>query len=145
MLHSLLFTSLLHVGAAQAEPPAQPVVIDRLVAVVGDRVVAASDLELEAAIHGRDPSPLMPYFPPDGSHLARLIEMTLAREQAADVAIYAPSAEDVRLRMAALRATWDEPRDWAAFLTRISRTEEQLATALYKRMVAERYLSLIHI
>ncbi|MEC7948772.1 MAG: hypothetical protein VX265_14490, partial [Myxococcota bacterium] len=73
--------------------------------------------------------------------LEALVELALARGLAGDIAVYEPSPAEVRERLAALRRTWVDPRAWAAFLERVGHTEEQLAGALYSRMMAERYVA----
>jgi hypothetical protein len=125
---------------ARAAAPAGPVVIDRVVASVGERVITQSDLALERALRVQAPSPIAAIQAHRSDPMQALIELALARGQAGDIAVYEPSAADVRERMAAVRGGWPDPRDWVVFLDRVGHTEEQLAGALYSRMVAERYI-----
>lgn len=115
--------------------------IDRVVASVGDRVITASDVMLERALRQRDPSPVPAIQARRGDPLEALIELALARGLAGDIAVYEPSPAEVRERLASLRQGWVDPRAWAAFLDSVGHTEEQLAGALYSRMMAERYVA----
>lgn len=138
---ALLLALMLSIAApARAEAPPGPAVIDRVVASVGDRVITQSDVALERVLRERDPSPVPAIQGRRGDPLDALVDLALARGHAGSIAVYEPSAADVRARMAAVRAAWPDPRDWAVFLDRVGHTEEQLAGALYSRMVAERYV-----
>lgn len=123
-----------------AQAPAGPVVVDRVVATVGDRVITASDVLLETALAERDPSPVPEIQQRRSDPLDALIDLALARAEAGDISVYAPSTMEVRDRLAALRARWADPRDWTSFLQQVGHGEDQLAGALYSRMVAERYI-----
>ncbi len=75
-----------------------------------------------------------------GEPLEALIDLAIARALAGDVSLYQPTQSQVRERLAAVRGTWSDPRDWEAFLARTGHSEEQLAGALYSRIIAERYV-----
>lgn len=138
---TLLLALLLRLASpALADAPAGPVVVDRVVATVGDRVITASDVSLERALAENDPSPVPAIQARRSDPMQSLVDLALARGQAGDIAVYAPSPADVRERLAAVRGGWPDPRGWEAFLARVGHTEEQLAGALYSRMVAERYV-----
>lgn len=136
----LLALLLWCVAPGRAAPPAGPVVIDRVVASVGDRVITRSDVALERVLRTRDPSPVAAIQARRDDPLEALVDLALARGQAGDIAVYEPSAVDVRERVAAVRGGWPDPREWVAFLERVGHTEEQLAGALYSRMVVERFV-----
>jgi hypothetical protein len=129
-----LLAALLAGGAARAER------IDRVLAVVGDRVVTAWDLRLEQALEGHDPCPEAPLCDPERSPLDRLIDRAVIRGLAEDTSTYRPHPEDVQARLAALRETWADPADYHAALRGLGLSEEDLAGLLYSRVVAERYV-----
>lgn len=125
---------------AAAAPSDQPVVVDRVVAVVGERIITASDVALEEVLATHDPSPVAAIQARRDDPLNALIELAVARGLAGDVAVYQPSTADVRERLAALRGQYPDPRDWHTMLATTGHTEEQLAGALYSHIVAERYV-----
>ncbi len=114
--------------------------IDRVVAVVGDRVVTSWDLELDARLEGHLPCPEPVLCDPARSELDRLVERALVRGLAADTATYRPSAEEVELRLAQLRESWERPEDYQLLLASMGISEHDLAGQLYSRMVVERYV-----
>lgn len=124
----MLLALLLSLAApALAEAPGGPVVVDRVVAAVGDRVITASDVELERALARWDPSPVPAIQARRDDPLQALVDLALARGQAGDISVYEPSPADVRERLAAVRGSWPDPREWAAFLATVGHTEEQLS------------------
>lgn len=125
---------------ARAQVPAGPVVVDRVVATAGDRVITATDVLLERILAERDPSPVPEIQARRSDPLVALVDLALARAEAGDISVYAPTGGEVRDRLAALRARWADPRDWERFLSEVGYGEEQLAGALYSRMVAERFV-----
>ena len=144
-----LTTALLAVALAQ-EPagpavPAQgntPVVLDRVVAVVEDRIITASDVRLEAALARFDPSPievLQQRRREDA--LEVLIDAAVIRNLAGDIAIYAPSTAEVQRRFDGLRTHFDTRLAFGAFLRGHGLDAEVMAGRLYARMVAERYVA----
>ena len=124
-------------GSDDVEPG--PLLLDRVVAVVGDRLILASDVALERALSERDPRPA-PIGQPGRSPLLVLIDASIIRGLAGDVTIYQPSSADVRERLAALRATWENPGDYIRFLATYGLDEDRLSGVLFSRMVVERYL-----
>lgn len=129
------------------QPPAlcqttdAPVMLDRVVAVVGDRIITASDVRLERALADRDPSPVaaLARRQREGS-LEAVVDGAIVRKLAGDIAIYAPSTTEVSQRVAALRQSWPDPADYARFLGAMGLDEERLAGRIYSRMVIERYV-----
>lgn len=127
--------------AQSAEIPDQAQVVDRLVAVVGDRIITASDVRLERVLAKRDPSPVAPLrLRQQADPEALLIDAAVVRNLAGNIAIYAPSTTEVSQRVAALRATWAAPAGWRSFLSQAGLDEERLAGRLYARMVVEAYV-----
>jgi hypothetical protein len=119
-----------------AEPT--PVLIDRVVVVVDDRIVTASDIALEADLSMRIPSPVLALAlrtPTDA-----LIDRALIRGLASEVGVYQPSAADVRQRLTAIRSTFSGPEEWADFLATHGLSEDDLAGRLFSQMVVERYV-----
>ncbi|MCB9745251.1 MAG: hypothetical protein H6741_12295 [Alphaproteobacteria bacterium] len=120
--------------------PAQAEVIDRVVSVVDDRVVTASDLgfEQEFAVHDRSP---LPFYELGQDALTRVEDYRILRAQAADVEAFQPRAEEVELRLEAFRTSWARQKDYEAFLLRWGMDEERLREQLYARMVVERFVT----
>lgn len=122
---------------AMAAEPA-PVLIDRVVVVVDDRLVTASDIALEEDLSMRIPSPVLALAlrtPTDA-----LIDRAIIRGLASEVGVYQPSSVDVRQRLTAISTTFDGPEEWALFLDEHGLTEDDLAGRLFSQMVVERYV-----
>ncbi len=128
---------LVAVGLAAAAP------VDRVIAVVGDQsqeVVTASDLALEAALPpGTEAAPF--WRADHGDALERLVDATLIRIAAADVALYQPPPDAVRARAEEVRASFPSDAAWQAFLDRWGLDAVELAAVLRRRMVVERFLA----
>ena len=141
----LLLAALPMPAAGQAPPPSalpsEAQVVDRVVAVVGDRIITASDVRLEQNLTVRGPSPVpMLQRRQRASPEEMLIDAAVVRNLAGDIAIYAPSTIDVQQRLAALRATWPDDASWQGFLDLHGMTAERLAGRLYSRLVVEAYV-----
>ena len=144
-----LTTALLAVALAQdpvpsqqADPGRTPVVLDRVVAVVGDRIITASDVRLEQALLRFDPSPVEVLQQRRyESALEFLVDTAVIRDLAGDIAIYAPSTVEVQRRFDGLRTHFDTRLSFRAFLRGNGLDAEVLAGRLYARMVAERYVA----
>lgn len=140
--HTLLCFALLVAAptAAGAEIEPAPLLLDRVVGVVGDRLVLASDVALERALAWRDPRPFPLGERADRQALDVLIDAAVVRGLAGDVAVYQPSTADVRERLAVLRDTWEDPGEYIRFLSAFGLDEERLSGVLYARIVVERYV-----
>ncbi len=127
---------------AQApEGPSAPLVLDRVLVVVGDRIVTGSDLRLELELARRDPCPVPALEARRRADpLELLVDAAVVRNLAGNIAIYAPSPTEVQQRLARLRASWVDPDDWARFLLFNGLDEDRLAGRLYSRMVVERFV-----
>ena len=112
--------------------------IDRIVAVVGERLVTASDVELEAILTARDPRSVAVLSAGARTPLESLIDAAIIRGLAGNIAVYQPDDADVRARLDALRATFEDPDAWRRFLLAFGLDEDALAGILYSRMVVER-------
>lgn len=125
-------------GHAQELPTA--VLADRIVMVVGDRLITASDVALEAVLVDRDPSPVVPLQAQRDDPLGFLRDLAIIRGLAGETAVYRPTPAEVRGRIEALRSSWPDPESWQRFLRDHGLDEERLAALLFSRMVAERYI-----
>ena len=119
-------------------PPAGVSVVDSVVAVVGERVVTASDVRLERELHVHDPSPVPVLEARRDDPQRFLVELALLRGVAGDIALYRPGEAEVQARLARLRASFAGPDDWHAFLARHGLDDGRLAAVLRSRMVVER-------
>jgi hypothetical protein len=121
-------------------PLAHAETVDRVVAVVETELVLLSDLRLDAALSPVDAGAL-PFWrearplPED-----KLIDAAMLRVLAGDLALYQPQDEAVRERLRGVRAAFEAPSAWPAFLEAHGLTEEALAEVLRRRMVVERVL-----
>lgn len=118
----------------------EPMVLDRVVAVVDDRIILASDVALEQEISRREAPTAGGLVWLRSDPLESLIDAAVIRGLAGDVAIYQPSAAEVRARQLTLRESFEQPTDYAAFLLHFGLNEDRLAGVLYAREVVERYV-----
>jgi hypothetical protein len=116
------------------------VVMDRVVAVVGSRVLTASNLRLEAALQAHDSSPLPLIHEVPESPLQALIDLALIRHKAGNISLYQPAAPEVRARLYLLRNSWTDPREFDLFLEVWHLEEEDLESLIYTRLVAENFV-----
>ncbi len=128
------------IAAVLAASPAHAERIDRVVAVVGDRVVTHWDLELERAFEGHMPCPEPVLCDPQRPTLDRVVDRALVRGLAGDTATYRPTPEDVELRLAALRDSWQPPEGYRQLLDAMGLSEHDLSGLLFSRLVVERYV-----
>ena len=117
----------------------QTVIADRIVAVVGERVVLTSDLALEASLAKVDPSPVQ-VLRGSGDVLQDAIDRAIIRGLAGSTAVYAPSNADVRSRADRIRSNFKDDVTWELFLRRHGLDGDRLAGILYSRLVVERYV-----
>jgi hypothetical protein len=139
--------ALLLIAAAWASPtwaadgiPPTAARVDRIVVVVGDRIVTDGDLYVEVILATHDVSPLAVVEWRRQQPEEWLVDLAVIRLLAGDIAVYRPSAAAVDQRVKALQASVDSPRAWSEFLLQLGLDEEGLATLLSRRMVAERYI-----
>lgn len=115
-------------------------VVDRILYVVGTRLVTWSDVgfETELAPHDRSMVPVLddPAYPIE----QRLVDFAILRELAGTTALYRPEDRDVRLRFEAVRASFEDDVAWRTFLDRWGLDELSLQAFLSSRMVVERYV-----
>ncbi len=120
--------------------PAHGERIDRVVAVVGNRVVTEGDVAFEEALGDRVGCPVAVLCEPDRPAWDRLVDLAVVRGLAGDAATYRPTPADVELRVAEVRDAFSPPSAWPDFLERFGLTEDTLAGLLYSRIVVERYV-----
>jgi hypothetical protein len=124
----------------RAQAP-EPVLIDRVVVVVSDRIITASDITLEAELARRIPSPVRALRDIQlRDPTQALIEQSIIRSYAAQVAIYQPTAEEVQQRLRELRETFPSPDDYDLFLSRHGLSEVRIIDRLRSRLSVERYV-----
>ncbi len=114
--------------------------IDRVVAVVGDRVVTGWDMRLEDALEGHMPCPEPVLCDATRAPIERLVDRTLIRGLAGDTATYRPTTDEVERRLAELRDSWQRPEDYQLLLASLGLSEHDLSGLLFSRLVVERYV-----
>lgn len=116
-------------------------VVDRVVAVVEEQLVTASDVRLEGDLSQRDVAAGPFWSPSHGDPTHRLVEAAVVRQLAGDLALYRPSEAALGTRADALRAGFLERTVWEAFLTRHGVDEDGIRALLERRMIVEAYLA----
>lgn len=114
--------------------------VDRILYVVGDRIVTTSDLAFEQDFDRHDQSPIPPMENPVYPLEQRLIDYAILRARAGDISVFKPSAGELRERFEAFRASFPSPDDYHAFLSRWGLDEDHFQAFLYSRMVVEHYV-----
>ena len=120
--------------------PADAEVIDRVVAVVEDQLILASDIRIEAQLSEMDPSPF-PLWTRQPDALERVLEAAMFRALAGDVSLYQPPEEEVAARMQAMRDRAGSVQQWRAFLDDLGLDSPGLLLVVRRRMIAEAYVS----
>lgn len=114
-------------------------IVDRVVVVVGDRIITASDVAFETEFDRHDESPLSALEGPGYSMEDRLVHFALFRAFAAEIEVFRPSEAEVAARRARFRESWSNAEEESVFLERWGLDEPALAGFLFSRLVAERY------
>jgi len=119
--------------------PARAGVVDRVVVVVEEEIILASDVRIERMLTGLDPA-VLPFWSLDhATSQERLVMAALVRSLAAGVLLYEPEPGAVAARVGAIRArlgpSW---QDWQR-LTGLD--DEAVVRLVRRRMVVEAYLS----
>lgn len=120
-------------------PAAEPLVIDRMVLVIGDRIITDSEVRLEAELRQRV-AWWGPPRPPGADTQQIVADVALVRILAGDTSLYLPSDEAVRARAEQLREAWGDPEAYQGFLGRHGLDEARLAALIRSRLVVERYI-----
>jgi hypothetical protein len=116
-------------------------VVDRILHVVGERIVTASDVAFEAALDPHDESPIRLLERPEYAYEDRLVDYAVLRELAGDVEVFRPAGTEVRARWETFRDRWAHREDRDAFLARWGLDDERMQGFLYSRMVVEKYIA----
>jgi hypothetical protein len=124
---------LLFTGSASAE------VVDRILHMVGDRLITTSDLAFEAEFVQVDISPVPPLNDPGYALEQRLIDYAILRPRAGDTAVFKPSAQEVRARLEVIQERQGGVGH-EEFLKRWGLDDELLQGFLFSRMVVERFI-----
>lgn len=114
--------------------------VDRVLYVVGDRIVTESDVAFEAFFDARDQSPV-PAMEGRAADRERLLaEIAVVRQLAGDIAVYRPSNAGVRVRADAFLATFANPEAGLRALADWGFDETAFLGFLYSRLVVEQYV-----
>ncbi len=113
---------------------------DRVVAVVEEELVLASELDLNTAMAVHDPQALAFWSDPVRSDSERLIDAAILRAAAGDVSLYTPSDLDVGERVASIRATFDSTAVADAFFAQWGLSDSGLGQWAQRRLIVERFL-----
>jgi hypothetical protein len=117
-----------------AAEPVRAERVDRVLSVLGERVVTASDLALEQVLAARDPSVVPALRRAD---VAALEDQRRIRGHAGQVRLYQPGRRALDNRHADLRRTFEAPGAWEGFLADWGLTEESVQALVLNRMVVE--------
>jgi len=115
-------------------------VVDRVVAVVEDRIVLESDVRWEAAMMQVEPAPALLWSRnPDPA--VRATEAAGIRVLAGDIALYQPDTGSVAERVRVLSDALGGPAALDAWLADLGLDQEGLVELLRRRMIAESWAS----
>lgn len=120
---------------------AQAAVVDRIEAVVGERIVTASDVAFEAELDPHDESPVATLERPEYGLRERLVDFAVIRSLAGDIEVFRPTPREVLDRWEQFRASWNPPEGYTAFLARWGMDDDDLRGFLYSRLVVEHYVA----
>lgn len=136
--------ALLALAPARADDPpvastSAALLIDRAVAVVGARVLTASELRLSLALARHDLAPLSFLAPGDQGAEDWWIEQVILRELAGDISVYQPDPAAVRERTERLLDQLG-PEERATLERTLGADREAIASWVHARMVVERFV-----
>ncbi len=138
LLPGLLVPGLLLPRPAHAQ--AELTRLDRAVAVVGERVVTSSEVQIALALARRDPAGV-PALAPDLSRQEQWwIEQVMIRQLAGDVQVYQPSAAELRDRVDRLLAAFEDGIALAELQQRYGLDRDGIEAWVYNRLVVERFV-----
>jgi hypothetical protein len=140
-LHGLTLALLVGALAWPSPTLAQAEVgpVDRAMAVVGDRVVTASEVAIAATLDARDPGALELAARGARQPAEWWVEQVLLRELAGDIGVYQPDPAQVRDRTERLLAAFD-PAELAELEARLGLDRDALQAWVHGRLVVERYV-----
>jgi peptidyl-prolyl cis-trans isomerase SurA len=138
--------------AAQSAKSSSPVVLDRVVAVVNDHAILASDLKEEMLLSVLEPGDAERGDETPEQALQRLISRTLIRQQIReeDAQTTQPTAKDVQARLAEIRKQLpacvregcSSDAEWNAFLERHGLTQQRVESYLRNRLQILRFIEM---
>jgi hypothetical protein len=139
-----LAPSLVCLGVALAQDAAvtehEPVLVDRIVAVVGDRLVLASDVAIETEIAARNVYTVAALAERRKDASRWLVDMAIVRALAGDVRVYEPTRQEVADALERFATTFGDAATYRRFLERSGLSQERLQSLLTTRLVVERYI-----
>ncbi|MEL6347205.1 MAG: hypothetical protein AAFV53_29085 [Myxococcota bacterium] len=124
--------------AAASEPTSA--VVDRVVVVVGERIITDSDIRLEAELNRKTPSPILALRLRAADTQQLLIERAVIRGLAGQINLYQPTDTELQQRLDDVRQSFGTPEQFQAFLDRHGLTEDALAARLLGQLIVERYV-----
>lgn len=134
----------------QAPPSGQPVILDRVIAVVNNRAILNSDLTLEMRVSVLEPNSGAAGAETPQAALQRLISRTLIRQQIReeDAQAYTPTRDQVAERLAVMckelpicvRENCATDAGWTAFLTRHDLTQREVEAYVRNRLGILRFI-----
>ncbi len=139
-MYRLISTILLTLfcGSVSASNPQEAVVVDRVVAMVDNNVVTASDARLHAVLAELDPSFVPILQGRTGKAIDDVINIAVLRSVAGSVPVYLPKPHQVRERISQFRARWHDNQALSDFLIEHGLEGERLPSTLRRRMIVER-------
>ncbi len=138
-MHTFL-TILAALTWARAGPPTEPVIVDRVIVVVGDDVITASDIDLTLALDERDQTLARELAHPKVNSIQRLIDGAIIRQLAGNVDVYQPTPGQVRARVEAFQHLWPESKQYHHFLSAHGMDEARLFAHFFSRLVIDAYI-----
>ncbi len=118
--------------------PAFAAPVDRVLFVVGDRIVTQTDTAFETFFDEHDHGPIPRLADPATPVADRLRDIAVIRQIAGEVSVFRPTNADVRARADAFLATWPRPQDGLAALAAWGLDEPGFLGFVYSRLVVER-------
>lgn len=139
-------------GQTGAPSPAAPVVLDRVVAVVNDHAILASDLKEEILLSVLEPNDPEPGAESAEQALQRLISRSLIRQQIReeDAQTTVPTREEVEARLVEMRKQLPvcvrehcaSEEGWTAFLDHHGLTQPRVEAYLRNRLQILRFIEM---
>lgn len=118
----------------------EPALVDRIVAVVGDRLVLASDVAIENEIGARNVYTVAALAERRKDVSRWLVDMAIVRALAGDVRVYEPTRQDVADALERFATTFGDVTSYRQFLERSGLSQERLQSLLTTRLIVERYI-----
>lgn len=116
-------------------------VVDRVVFVVEEELVLASEVRLEAVITGVDVAPLPFWTRAHATPTERLEKAALVRALTKGMVLYDPEPSEVQARLEAIQRRIGGPEAWRAFRQLWGLDDDAARRLVRRRMLVERYLS----